>query len=212
VKTNMKKRGDALRENILWAAREVFLEAGYERASMDVIASRAGTTKRTLYAHFANKAALFLAVFDFLKGFFLSRLRAPGAYSEDTAEALVLFCGRFMETLLWDGAIRMCRVCASEAARFPDESAQYCYVLFTEVEMRLAAYLRLKLRLSPRASAEAAQRLLGQVLHPRFPRALFGVDPLVESFDEKGLSPAFDLKPIRKAVKILLDSLNQLPR
>jgi hypothetical protein len=76
----------------------------------------------------------------------------------------------------------MCRVCVAEAARFPDESAQYCYVVFTEVEMRLAAYLRLKFALSRHASSEAAQRLLGQVLHPRFPRALFGVDPLVESF------------------------------
>ena len=71
--------------------------------------------------------------------------------------------------------------------------------------MRLAAYLRLKLRLSPRASAETAQKLLGRILHPRFSRALFGVDPLVESFDEKGLSPTFDLKPIRKAVKEMLD-------
>ena len=205
----MQKRGDALRENMLWAAREVFLEAGYERASMDAVASRAGTTKRTLYAHFANKEALFLAVFDFLKDFFLSRLGTPENYSEDTAEALVLFCGRFLEKLLWEGAIRMCRVCVSEAARFPDESAQYCYVVFTEVELRLAAYLRLKLGLSPRASAEAAQKLLGQVLHPRFPRALFGVDPLMESFDENGLSPGFDLKPIRKAVADVLDSIGR---
>jgi hypothetical protein len=52
---------------------------------------------------------------------------------------LVLFRGRFLEKLLWEGAIRMCRLCVSEAARFPDESAQYCYVLYTEVEMRLAA-------------------------------------------------------------------------
>jgi AcrR family transcriptional regulator len=208
MEIKIKKRGDPLRENILWAAQEVFLEAGYERTSMDAVASRAGTTKRTVYAHFANKEALFLAVLDFLKGFFLSRLRTPETYSQDPAEALVLFCGRFLEKLLWEGAIRMCRVCASEAARFPDESAQYCYAIFAEIEMRLAAYLRLKFGLSPRASVEAAQRLLGQVLHPRFPRALFGVDPLVEKFDEKGLSPAFDLKPIRKAVKVLLASLN----
>jgi AcrR family transcriptional regulator len=209
VEIKMQKRGEALRENILWAAREVFLESGYERASMDVVASRAGTTKRTLYAHFANKEALFLAVFDFLKGFFFSRLGTPETYSEDAAEALVLFCGRFLEKLLWDGSIRMCRVCISEAARFPDESAQYCYVIFTEVEMRLAAYLRLKFGLSPRASAEAAQKLLGDILHPRFPRALFGVDPLLDSFDEKGLSPTFDLKPIRKAVTERLDSIRR---
>lgn len=205
----MQKRGDALREHILWAAREVFLEAGYERASMDAVAGRAGTTKRTVYAHFANKEALFLAVFDFLKGFFLGRLGTPETYSEDTAEALVLFCGRFLEKLLWEGAIRMCRVCVAEAARFPDESAQFCYVIFTEVEMRLAAYLRLRLGLSARASAATAEKLLGQVLHPRFSRALFGVDPLMESFDEKGLSPGFDLKPIRKAVADVLDSVGR---
>jgi hypothetical protein len=35
-----------------------------------------------------------------------------------------------------------------------------------------------------------------------FPRrSLFGVDPVVEKFDEKGLSPAFDLKPIRTRLK-----------
>jgi AcrR family transcriptional regulator len=205
----MQKRGGALRDNILWAAREVFLEAGYERASMDLVASRAGTTKRTLYAHFANKEALFLAVFDFLKGIFLDQLRTPDAYSEDPMEALVLFCGRFLEKLLWEGAIRMCRVCASEAARFPDQSANLFYVLFTEVEVRLAVHLRSKFGLSVRASAEAAQRLLGQVLHPRFPRTLFGVDPPLVTFNAEGLSKDFDLKPIRKAVKTLIDSLNQ---
>ena len=205
----MRTRSDALRENILWAAREVFLEAGYERASMDVVASRAKTTKRTVYAHFANKEALFLAVLNLLTGFFLGRLRTPDAYSENPSEALVLFCGRFLDKLLWEGAIRMCRVCASEAARFPDESAQFCYVLFSQVEARLAAYLRQKFSLSPRTSAEAAQKLLGQVLHPRFTRALFGVDPLRESFDEENLSPDFDLKPIRKAVAELMDYLGR---
>ena len=208
----MRKRSDTLRENILWAARDVFLESGYDRASMDVVASRAKTTKRTLYAHFANKEALFLAVFDFLKGFFLSRLGTPDDFSKKPDEALVLFCGRFLEKLLWAGAIRMCRVCVAEAERFPDGSAQYCYAIFTEVETRLAAYLRLNFAFSPRTSSEAAQKLLGQVLHPRFPRALFGVDPLVESFDENHLSLAFDLKPIRKAVSDLLNSLDDKSR
>jgi hypothetical protein len=53
----------------------------------------------------------------------------------------------------------------------------------------------------------AAQRLLGQVLHPRFMRALFGMDELAESFDDAALGPDFDLKPIRKAVADLIESL-----
>lgn len=79
--------------------------------------------------------------------------------------------------------------------------------MFTEVEARLAGYLRTAFGLSARASAEAAQRLLGQVLFPRFPRALFGLDDLVEGFDDKALSPKIDVRAIRGAVADLLASL-----
>jgi len=57
----MARRGDKLREHILWTAKDVFLEMGFERASMDVVASRAETSKRSLYAHFESKEKLFLA-------------------------------------------------------------------------------------------------------------------------------------------------------
>ena len=32
----MARRGSELREHILWCAKDVFLEQGFERASMDV--------------------------------------------------------------------------------------------------------------------------------------------------------------------------------
>ena len=57
------------------------------------------------------------------------------------------------------------------------------------------------------AGTRLAANLLGQVLHPRFPRALFGMDELAESFDDDALGPDFDLKPIRKAVADLIESL-----
>ncbi len=43
----------------LKAARVVFLEAGYDGATMDAIARVAAISKATLYAHFPGKAALF---------------------------------------------------------------------------------------------------------------------------------------------------------
>src|SRR5512138_1294588 len=49
------------RRNILAGAREVFAELGFERASVDVIAARAGVSKATVYNHFADKKALFVA-------------------------------------------------------------------------------------------------------------------------------------------------------
>lgn len=52
-----------LRERlILQAAGQLFAEVGYGRASMELIASKAGVTKATLYAYFPDKATLFREV------------------------------------------------------------------------------------------------------------------------------------------------------
>jgi AcrR family transcriptional regulator len=203
----MARRGDRLSEHILWIAKDVFLEMGFERTSMDVVASRAKTSKRSLYAHFKSKDKLFLAVIELVRGLFLSRLKMPGDYSEKPADALVMFCGRYLEVLLYQRSIQMIRVSVAETERFPEQAAQYFDVLFTQVHARLSAYLKTTFGLSARASAEAAHRLLGQIIYPRLPRALFGMDQLAESFDREALAPDFDLKPTRKAVMDLIESL-----
>ena len=203
----MARRGDELRAHILYVAKDVFLEIGFERASMDAIASRAETSKRTLYAHFENKEKLYLAVIELVRGLFLSRLKMPSDYSGDAAKALVLFCGRFLETLLFARTIQMCRLSIAEAARFPEGSAQYFDVIFSTTHERVSAYLKETFGLSTKVSLEAAQGLLGRVIHPRFPRALFGIDQLAEHLDDEGIRADFDLKPIRKAVAELLESL-----
>jgi AcrR family transcriptional regulator len=194
---------------MLWTAKDVFLEMGFERASMDVVAGRAKTSKRSLYAHFESKEKLFLAVIDLVRGLFLSRLRMPGDYSEKPAEALVMFCGRYLEILLYQGSIQMCRVSMAETARFPQGAAQHFDVMFTEVHTRLSTYLKTTFGLSARASSEAAQRLLGQLLYPRLLRGLFGVDELASTFDHEALAPGFDLRPIRRAVADLIESLKK---
>ncbi len=203
----MARRGDQLREHILWTAKDVFLEMGFERASMDVVARRAETSKRSLYAHFESKENLFLAVIELVRGLFLTRLRMPGDYADKPNEALVMFCGVYLEKLLHEPAIRMCRMSMAETERFPEGAAQFFDVLFAEVHTRLAGYLKITFSLTPRASAEASNRLLGQVLFPRFTRALFGLDPLVKVYSPEVLPPDFDLKPIRRAVADLIASL-----
>ena len=204
---HMARRGEELREHMLWTAKDVFLEMGFERASMDVVASRAATSKRSLYAHFESKEKLFLAVIERVRVLFLSRLQTPGDFSERPAEALVMFCGRYLEVVLYEGSIQMMRVSMAESSRFPEQAAAYFDVLFTEVHSRLSGYLKATFAVSARASAEAAHRLLGQVLYPRWPRALFGIDPLAHTLEPDVMAKGFDLKPIRAAVAELLETM-----
>ena len=51
------------RNSLIEAAREVFSNKGFDAATTDEIASRAGLSKRTLYKWYPEKAALFSAAF-----------------------------------------------------------------------------------------------------------------------------------------------------
>ena len=69
------------------------------------------------------------------------------------------------------------------------------------------AGLKATFGLSAKLGDELARKLLGQVLHPRLPRALFGLDQLATSFDPEALSPDFDLGQVREAVADVMGAL-----
>lgn len=206
----MARRGGKLRAHILYAAKDVFLELGFERTSMEAVADRAETSKRTLYAHFQNKETLYFAVIELVRGLFLHRLKTPGEYSEDAEEALVLFCGQFLEVLLYSATIQMCRVSMAEAKRFPEGAARYFDVLFSAPHERLSAYLAGTFGLPEKTGSDAASELLGRLIYPRFPRALFGMEALFEQLAEETIRADLDLAPVRKAVAELIASLGGL--
>src|SRR5437763_9530179 len=52
------------RRQILDAARKLFLDLGFDAASMGEIARAAGVSKGTLYVYFADKYALFEAIVE----------------------------------------------------------------------------------------------------------------------------------------------------
>ncbi len=77
-----------LREMILQAAGEVFLERGYEDFSMRQVAERIGYSATTIYLYFENKDDLLFSVVD--QGFerFSAQLLAAFQSTEDPAERL----------------------------------------------------------------------------------------------------------------------------
>jgi AcrR family transcriptional regulator len=59
-----RKKTDARRAAIIKTAAEAFLELGYEKTSMSLIAERLGGSKATLYSYFKSKDELMFAVLD----------------------------------------------------------------------------------------------------------------------------------------------------
>src|ERR687885_9750 len=76
------------REQILLAARGVFAEEGYEGASVDELASRAGITKPIVYRHFRSKRGLYHAVLEDHMNDLIRRLWVALSSSPDPRERL----------------------------------------------------------------------------------------------------------------------------
>ncbi|MEV5717675.1 TetR/AcrR family transcriptional regulator [Amycolatopsis mediterranei] len=203
----MARRGEALREHILDAAKLAFLEDGFERTSMDAIAARAETSKRSLYAHFPTKDALFLAVVERVRTLFGARMRTPAEYSAHPEEAVVRYCGRFLQLVRWSSVARMLRLGIAEADRLPELAAGLYDVLFGTTAGDLAAHLVAELGFAADDAEAVAGELLGLVLHPTLPRLLFGIDaPVDELPPEAGSAAEADLDRIGRLFRVVLGS------
>lgn len=84
------------RRQILDGARRVFAELGYERASVDLIAAGAGVSKATLYNHFHDKSALFIACFEEGANLMQADLEALFAETSDDLESALQAAGERM--------------------------------------------------------------------------------------------------------------------
>ena len=107
-------------KRILDAARKVFVERGFEGASIDEIAAAARAGKPTIYARFADKRALFTAVMtrDALTGLTQFKIEVP---TEGTVEErLVRLATATVYWTLGTERLELMRLAVAEARRFPD--------------------------------------------------------------------------------------------
>ena len=202
-----QRRGEELRRHILLAAKDVFLETGFERASMDAVAARAKSSKRSVYAYFESKDKLFLAVLDLVRELYLGQLKTPDAYAEDPLEAVTLFCGRFLQLMLWESQLRTCRLSIAEAERLPGSSSAYFDAIFATTQERLSVYVSERYALPRTDTAAIAEDLVGRTVLPRVFRTLLGVEPVIRGKNppkDTALAPDVDLAAIRQIVSAVL--------
>jgi TetR/AcrR family transcriptional repressor of mexJK operon len=112
----------AKRRQILAGARDVFGELGFERASVDLIAARAGVSKATVYNHFEDKKGLFVACLleegDDMRAE-LQRACVGGARG-DAEDELQALGQKIMAVFLSPAVSRLFRHTIAEVGRFPE--------------------------------------------------------------------------------------------
>ena len=190
----LSDRSRRKRAQIIQAAGTLFLEAGYGATSMDAIAAKAGVSKRTVYAHFANKEALFIAIMDRrcaeLSGLDPDATERPadgvgrifdGLDPTDLEAALRRIGTRFLDIVLSEDPMRLFRVVVAEAERFPELGRLYHGFGPAPMVRRLSALFgeaeaagRLTLDDTPEG---CAWRFLGDLKEPRHLMMALGVEP-----------------------------------
>jgi TetR/AcrR family transcriptional repressor of mexJK operon len=108
---------------IIAAATGAFLDRGYGASSMDDVAREAGVAKQTVYKHFGSKAALFRAIVDSLAGALLAPLSVGDSRDADPQSLLLDLAERFIMQVVDPVSVRLLRLLAAEAPRFPELAA-----------------------------------------------------------------------------------------
>ena len=142
----MRVRTEARRRAILEAARSVFAEQGFDRATMAEISGRLGGSKTTLYSYFPTKEDLFVACvqeeIEADTGEMINEVRAIG----DLREAFERFGKHYLATATGPRPIANYRMVAGMPAesgvgrRFYEEGLRRAWLrLTTFLEEQIAA-------------------------------------------------------------------------
>ena len=107
------------RRQILDGARRVFLDSGFDAASMNEIARTAGVSKGTLYVYFASKEALFEELVRYDKREQVEQVCWLDEDAEDLRSALTDLGCRLLANMLQPDRIAQLRTVIAVSARFP---------------------------------------------------------------------------------------------
>lgn len=172
--TSARKRGRptaaerrAREAEILSASLGVFLRSGFGNATIDELAAAAKVTKRTIYAYFGDKDALFAAMVEDLA----VTVSLDAASDHGTLAALA---GRIVFRVHSDELVGLHRLVIAEAGRFPEVAR----VLHSHGDARHIARLTEHIRVEHGAGfVPLAEPLFSLLLGERHRRRLLGLDP-----------------------------------
>lgn len=150
----------ALTATIVEAAMRGFLDDGYAATSLERVAAQAGVSKRTLYARFRDKPALFAAAITTLIERWRARYPQPVNASPDLAAALTEAGRQMLEVGLSAEGLALFRLLVAEGSRVPNLTGILAKAGAGVGIERLTGLLAAHGAAEPEALAEQFQRLV----------------------------------------------------
>jgi AcrR family transcriptional regulator len=132
----------AKRRQIIEGARELFLAQGFDAASMDAIARKAGVSKGTLYVYFDSKEHLFEAIVEDERGAQAEQIFSLDPENHDVEAVLSGLGTAYARFLCQPAAASALRTVIAIAERMPELGRKF-YEFGPKCGIeRLAAYLQ----------------------------------------------------------------------
>lgn len=137
----VQEEDSSKRRQILEGARKVFMDLGFDGASMGEIARAAQVSKGTLYVYFADKFALFEAILE-------QEARQHGQVvfnfdpARDAETTLMEFGRAYIHLLCRPGGGSAIRTVMAIAERMPDVGRRYYARVLDKTINRLSDYLK----------------------------------------------------------------------
>ena len=116
-----REQAELRHEELLDRALELFLEKGFELVTMEAIAAAVGMTKRTVYARYEDKAALFRAVVQrAIERWIVPIERLREVETDDLEATLVAVAKIRLQNAISPVGVRLDRIVTAESFRFPE--------------------------------------------------------------------------------------------
>jgi AcrR family transcriptional regulator len=128
------------RRQILDGARKIFMDLGFDGASMGEIARSAGVSKGTLYVYFADKSRLFEAIVE-EEAYEQGEIAFNFDPRRDAATTLREFGEAYMALICRPGGGSAIRTVMAIAERMPEVGRRYYERVLDKTINRLALYL-----------------------------------------------------------------------
>lgn len=184
-----RAQAEARREQLLDVALDLFLEHGFEQATIEMIAAHVGMNRRTVYARYADKATLFRAA---VQRAIDRQVISPEVLADldtgDLAQTLEAVARLRVSQVMTRDGVRLQRTINTESYRFPDIlSSNYLQSTKPVIDFVAGLFDRgvATGTLAPTDTTLAAQTFMSMVVGGWVRRIVIGREPTPEEFDAR---------------------------